>query len=389
MKKINLLLILSLLLMLTLNPTFVGGQTLSDCQTILYNGTDGNITWELCDDGTLTIGGSGDMYDYVIDYDYGSTAPWAVHRDSFTALVIEEGVTRIGNYAFPHCINFTGSLTLPEGLISIGNSAFIGCSSFNGNLTFPESLESISDHAFYWCNYFTGSLILPEKLTKIGDATFRFCSGFTGNLTLPKGIKSIGNLAFSGCRGLSGSLILPEGLISIGGMAFRSCTGFIGNLIFPGSLESIGDGAFSWCEGFTDVINHSIEPQTIELSVFDYVSINNITLHVPNNSVEKYSEFPVWKLFGRIDAIVTSIKENEIPSFSIYPNPAYNILNLLREKTGKARIEIYKINGSLIKEIEIYETNTEVDISTLEAGVYIIRLIDEISSSAQRFIVGI
>jgi len=328
-----------IIFIITLSVIFLFSEK-SKAQEIIDEGECGvNLKWVITDDGVITISGSGDMFDYEYNNPYGTTAPWGVHHNLYSTIIIEEGVTGIGGFAFSSCYNLTGILSL------------------------PESIKSIGDHAFQSC-YFIGSLTLPEGITYLGGYAFYECRGFIGSLSLPIGLTSIGDYAFSGC------------------------SGFNGNLILPMCLENIGSYAFWGCYNFKGVINHSIEPQMIEHNVFLGLQIKNITLYVPFNSVEKYKNSPVWQDFGSIVAIESSIKENEFPSFSIYPNPAYNILNLLREKTGKARIEIYKISGSLIKEIEIYEINTEIDIFALEAGVYIIRLIDEISSSAQRFIVG-
>lgn len=49
---------------------------------------------------TLTISGTGDMY-----ADSSSTMPWYRLRDSITSVIIEEGVTSLGDYAFNGCCN--------------------------------------------------------------------------------------------------------------------------------------------------------------------------------------------------------------------------------------------------------------------------------------------
>ena len=62
------------------------------------NGTCGdNITWSLDENGLLTISGNGAMSDYST---YPNGAPWYLHREAITAVIIEEGVTRIGKGAF-------------------------------------------------------------------------------------------------------------------------------------------------------------------------------------------------------------------------------------------------------------------------------------------------
>ena len=89
-------------------------------------GADGdNLTWQLTDDGTLTISGTGNMADY-----YSGNAPWAPwysKRSIIKKIVISERVTSIGDYAVYDCYALT-DLTIGEGVTTIGSRAFYGCS---------------------------------------------------------------------------------------------------------------------------------------------------------------------------------------------------------------------------------------------------------------------
>ena len=87
-------------------------------QTTVASGTCGadgdNLSWALSSDGTLTINGSGAMADYE---GYGS--PWYDYAFSYVSdkeiikkIVVHEGVTSIGNYAFENCWN-AESISLP------------------------------------------------------------------------------------------------------------------------------------------------------------------------------------------------------------------------------------------------------------------------------------
>jgi hypothetical protein len=70
-------------------------------------------------------------------------------------------------------------------------------------------------------------------------------------------------------------------------------------------------------------------------------------------------------------------------AFTIYPNPANDILKVARTTATKARIEICNIYGSLIRSLEITETETEINVSSLTPGIYIIRIMD--SKEKSRF----
>ena len=95
-----------------------------------------NLTWTLDAAGTLTVSGTGAMK----DYNYRG-APWYQSRDSIKTVVIESGVTTIGDSAFEDCSSLT-SITIPEGVTAIGDFAFADCSSLS-SITIPEGVTTI------------------------------------------------------------------------------------------------------------------------------------------------------------------------------------------------------------------------------------------------------
>lgn len=148
--------------------TFTGGK----CGDYAY--------WRLNSD-TLTVFGSGAMYDYDLVFQNGkyiTTAPWSVYSGIMSALVIENGITKIGKEAFDSC-GFTGNLEIPNSVVSIETFAFAYCNSFNGSLTIGSSVTSIGGCAFKNCSRFTGSLTIPDSVINIGISAFEGCSGFT------------------------------------------------------------------------------------------------------------------------------------------------------------------------------------------------------------------
>ncbi|MED9970071.1 MAG: leucine-rich repeat domain-containing protein [Ruminococcus sp.] len=88
------------------------------------DGTLGDCTWTLDDDGTLTISGNG----AIADFGSNSTLPWG---KGIKSVVIEEGITSIGSYAFYNCTGLT-NVTIPGSVTSIGKSAFSGCTGLTG-----------------------------------------------------------------------------------------------------------------------------------------------------------------------------------------------------------------------------------------------------------------
>ena len=87
-------------------------------------GTTGACTWSFDEaTGTLTISGSGAM----ADYSSSNNPPWASFKDSIQTIVINEGVTTIGNRAFPEYPALT-EVFISGSVKAIGNNAFYSCS---------------------------------------------------------------------------------------------------------------------------------------------------------------------------------------------------------------------------------------------------------------------
>lgn len=78
------------------------------------------LTWTLNDAGTLTISGKGKMTDYE-----AGGAPWGT---SVNKVIIEPGVTSIGNYAFYNCTNLA-SAEVSNHVTAVGEASFKGCTS--------------------------------------------------------------------------------------------------------------------------------------------------------------------------------------------------------------------------------------------------------------------
>ena len=139
------------------------------------SGKDGNITWRLTKDGTLYISGQGDMLDH-----YTKEAPWV--NKTIKKVIIERGVTSIGEYAFAMCGSLE-SIEIPDGMTSIGKYAFNGCESLE-NIKIPAGVTSIGASAFYCCKSLE-SIKIPAGVISIGKESFGDCSDldiyFTGN----------------------------------------------------------------------------------------------------------------------------------------------------------------------------------------------------------------
>ena len=143
MKKRILFLALVMVMIFTLLPVSAFADTVK-------SGTcGGNLTWTLDSEGTLTISGTGAMTDYSND----SKAPWYSRRSSIKSVIIESGVTSIGDRAFYYYTGLT-SVTIGNSVTSIGNYAFYDCTGLT-SVTIGNSVTSIGGYAFEGCTRLT------------------------------------------------------------------------------------------------------------------------------------------------------------------------------------------------------------------------------------------
>ena len=196
MKKITSV-ILALLIALSTMP-FTGIEAFADGE--LTTGPCGDYAQYSfdSDSATLTISGTGDMTDYTMNSPFqGNT--------QIEKVVIESGITSVGNYAFYQCAEIN-QVTLPESLTEIKANAFGYCSKLETiNM---DKVETISAYAFSNCSSLS-ELTLPDSLLSISENAFQNCTALT-EITIPANVEGIGFNAFSGCTSLTGITFLSK-----------------------------------------------------------------------------------------------------------------------------------------------------------------------------------
>ena len=282
------------------------------------SGTCGdNLSWTLDSEGTLTISGTGGMENYSTS----NRPSWysdLADRNDIIKVIIESGVTSIGDYAFSGCGSLE-SVTIPEGVTSIGRNAFGSCKSLTNvsipegvtslgqsaftycdnliSVTIPEGITSINTYAFYGCSSLK-NVTIPEGATEIGFAAFYDCSGlesvtipnsvtsigervFYGcrsltDITLPKDIKTISSMLFEDCSGLK-SVIIPDGVTSIDGSAFLNCTS-LESVIIPDSVTNIANNVFTGCSSLESITIPDSVTQIDAYTFENCTGLKNITI---------------------------------------------------------------------------------------------------------------
>ncbi len=206
-----------------------------------YTRTVDGLSWAV-EDGVLTISGNGEMANYL-----QGQSPWYDFRSEVTTIVVEDGVTSIGLWAFSG-FDRVAHVRLPDSLTEVGAYAFCQCRSLE-YVAFPVRLVRINAGAFMDCSALTG-FRLYSQVTSIDNHAFCRCSSLT-SVTLPNSVTQLGSSAFSGCSSLT-AIILPNGLEELKTETFSNCSS-LSTVTFPTCLSVIGPRAFSSCYSLTSV----------------------------------------------------------------------------------------------------------------------------------------
>ena len=259
-----------------------------------------NATYTLNSDGLLTISGTGQMDLYLVD----STAPWYSKRAFIKRVVIENGVTSIGYYAFRNCINLI-NVTIPDSVTSIGSSAFYYCTSL-ASITIPDSVTTISDYAFKGCSNLTihgysGSyaetyanennisfVAITDNIASgtISD-TVTWVIGKNGVLTvsgegeIPDYGRTSDQAPWYAYRTQVTAIVVEDGITSIGNYAFLALAN-AESLEIAESVKYIGQFVFREI-GLTEfTVSHDVELAPFALARMDKLTTLTFTEDVKN-----------------------------------------------------------------------------------------------------------
>ncbi len=124
------------------------------------------LNWE-CDTG-MHISGKGEMDNWT-----GKDSPWyeLLQEGAFSSIVIEKGVTSVGDYAFSECRASDLYVEMPESVTAIGTHAFYKTNLFGVSIV---AADQIGKDAFSGCDGLN-SVYFEEQVKHINDHTFRSC----------------------------------------------------------------------------------------------------------------------------------------------------------------------------------------------------------------------
>ncbi len=215
---------------------------------------------------TLTIAGTGAMTNYS-----EGKAPWYSHRASVRKVVLPEGLTLVGSYAFAHCPVLS-------------------------DVALPVTVERMGDHAFAYCTALT-SIEVPKAVATISGWAFFECSALQ-TVTLHEGLTTIGSNAFYGCKAMA-DVELPGTLTTISNGAFEYCTSLT-EVTIPKSVTAIGDWAFAHSTSLTDVYCYCGQFPYTGINLLNDTNVGHGTLYVPAEMMDRYRTNSYWRACGTL-----------------------------------------------------------------------------------------
>ena len=364
-KKINMLRVMLVLVICSLlAPLFV-----FPAAAVESGACGDDLTWVL-NAGTLTITGSGAMYDYIDS----QLPPWYEFCDEIVRIDIAGQVAHIGDFAFYSCKKLS-TISIPSSVKSIGNYAFASCEklvSFQG----ASSVLSIGKGAFYNC-YALEAIRLPYGLSTLGSQAFYRCESLR-SISVPSDVRTMGDSVFAYCKSLVRAevyaiiselpawtfygcdqlfeLYLSESIKDVGNFSFKKCTGLT-TVFFPGSEsqakkleEKISEDVpeFSVCGYVSD------EQMPESTSAGKTVENNNGTVTHTNTTVVQNDKI-----------LVSYVVENVYPLYS-NKKPSYKaIISVTIENADSWQQAIDEVSDILSKINDTYSASSDMTSTTI------------------------
>lgn len=286
------------------------------------------VTGTLASDGTLTVSGTGAMY----DYNSGSSPLYQNY--SIRKVVVEDGVTYIGRSTFEKCYGIR-------------------------QVDIAGSVKTVGSNAFIW-DAGIKEVILREGIEKLEFFCFGRCSDLE-TVQFAQSIKKIGSSAFYGCFELH-DVVLPRQLETIGSLAFGGCVR-ITELTIPSSVKALDMSVFGACHNIMGDMEYSLQNIYVESGNLYYKSIGGVMY-------SKDGKKMIWYPDGRKDKSYTVVDGVETIGYSAFEDNKY--LETICLPDSVTVISEYGFaNNVSLKNINLPEKLTKIEASAF-AGCWLI-----------------
>lgn len=193
-----------------------------------------HASWKLSEDGVLTISGNGPMK----DYDWAQ-APWIAYSNMIRKVIVSEGVSSVGTYAFYRSSNLT-NVSLPDSLTSVEENAFSNCDRLK-RIVIPENVTDIGVFAFSSCHSLE-RILIPGADTHLDIQVFEYCDDFTLCCMAGSYAEQYAGWNDIDCDAYDVLLRIPASAEVIGAQAFAGVGPAL--VCIPDCVSEIEDGVF-------------------------------------------------------------------------------------------------------------------------------------------------
>ena len=319
----------------------------------LNTGTTGDVRTELTSDGTLYVLGKGEYTTSSED------ASWYDQRSSIKKIVVKEGITNIGKYAFENCGNVTEVTLNNSG--TIGSCAFQNCSSLTRvnigsgvSELKSDTIEVLSNLTLY--NYpFKGC----SKLTTINITDLKAFCAIKGLKCLTdseygtaktKEPLMINGYAYPSTR----TLVIPEGVTSISPYAFRYFSN-VTKIEIPSSVKDIPAGNFSNHIYLTEVTlnnkGYIAELAFWNCSALSRVNIGSGVTELKSYTFEVSSNYTIYEYPFKGCSNLSTINVKDLKAYCAIKDLFY----LTNSSYGTASNKTLMVNGSALSSTSVLE----------------------------------
>ena len=220
------------------------------------------LEWKLFADGMLLISGTGGMDDYF-------RSPWDGYDAEIKRVVIEEGVTSLGDNVFRGCTELA-SITIPATVTCIGSHALCNC----------DRLAEINVAEGNACYCSLDGVLFSKDLRVL----VKYPEGkLEAIYTVPSGVCRLGDCAFSHCLGLMNITIGPD-VVEVGERALLKCLSLAEITVMAAVPPKVAPGALG-VAGEEEAVNR------------------HIPLYVPQESMDAYREADCWGEFADVRSL--------------------------------------------------------------------------------------
>lgn len=260
-------------------------------------------------------------------------------------VIVDNTITKIGEYAFSECKNVT-EVILPSSLEEIGDRAFIH--SWVKEIDIPNNVKRISKEAFADCKglqyieipcsvteidegAFSGcenlkrivfkkhvidhAFVFESKIEKIHNRVFENCKSLQ-EIDIPKTVTEIGERAFWGCSSLA-TLVIPQRVETIGKEAF-SCCRELQNVVCSKNISEFGEGAFKDCIGLENIVL-SCNISAVSKGMFENcINLKNVIIGSGDKGCVRSIESDVFVNCRALENVIFSDKLERIEKFAFF-----------------------------------------------------------------------